>query len=233
MKTISSADVNLLTIDAEVGITSNEKRIAGTILESKSSVIVVVNKVDLLTKGAAGRAEFEEVLRKELQFLPWVPVIFTSATEGSNVEKLVDTGERDDCVCVQFVCCSLYSAIQIYDERVKRIPTRQLWDVMQRAQLRRPPPSRGHLRLKISFVTQAKTTTPTFAFFVNEPELVHFTYKRFLENAIRESFPFTGSPVNLLFKKKEGHEKYRVGVKGRLKGGEKSYDKPKSRKYHQ
>jgi GTPase len=187
MKTISTADVNILVIDGEHGVTPNDKRVAGSILDSKSSVIVAVNKSDLLP---ARQEKLEENVRRQLQFLSWVPVMFVSALRGTNVGALVD------------------EAIAIYRERLVRIPTRKLIELVKLAQIRRPAPSKGHLRLKISFVTQAHTTTPTFVLFVNEPALVHFTYERFLENAIREAYPLRGSPIHILWRKKSGHEKY-------------------------
>ena len=129
--------------------------------------------------------EYETAVREHLRFLSWVPVVFTSATEGINVAAVVDR------------------AIAVSDQRRTRIPTRKLWDLLQRALLRRAPPSKGGKHLKITYVTQAKTGTPTFVLFCNDPELVHFSFERFLETAIRESYPFEGSPIQLVWKKKE------------------------------
>lgn len=121
----------MLTLDASKGVTANEKRIAGAILDSKSSVLVVVNKSDLLLSEKGTKEAYEKEVRNELKFLPWVPIVFVSALEGRNVGAVVDM------------------AVQVHTERLARIPTRQLWDMVQRAQLRRPPPSKGHLRLKV------------------------------------------------------------------------------------
>ncbi len=190
IKTIQSADVNILVLDATRGVTAHEKRIAGYILDSKSSVMVVVNKSDLLVnQSEAVKKEYEDAVRSHLRFMPWVPVMFVSATEGTNVSAIID------------------EAILVNKERQTRIPTRKLWLLLQRALMRRSAPTKGHMRLRIGFVSQAKTSAPTFVFFVNEPELVHFSFERFLENAIREAYPFRGTPISLLWKKKEGKEK--------------------------
>jgi GTP-binding protein len=190
IKTIQSADVNILVLDATRGVTAHEKRIASYILDSKSSVMVVVNKSDLLvSQSEAVKQEYEAAVRSHLKFMPWVPVMFASATEGTNVSAIID------------------KAIEVNKERQTRVPTRKLFALLQRALMRRSAPSKGHMRLRIGFASQAKTSTPTFVFFVNEPELVHFSFERFLENAIRESYPFRGSPISLLWRKKEGKPK--------------------------
>lgn len=185
IKTLQSADVNMLVVDATRGVTAREKRIAGAILDSKSSVMIVINKSDLLKdQKAATLKAYEEEVRKQLNFLPWVPVVFVSATEGTNVSKVVDM------------------AVDIYRERQTRIPTRKLWDLLQRAFMRRPPPAKGARRLKITYATQARTSTPSFVLFCNDPDLVHFSFERFLEGAIREAYPFHGSPIQLIWKAK-------------------------------
>ena len=186
IKTVQSADVNILVLDSVRGVTAQDKRIAGYILDSKSSILVVVNKSDLLIdQKASTYRTYEEEVRKHLKFLPWVPILFTSATEGINVASVIDR------------------AILVNQMRRQRIPTRKLWEVLQRALVRRPPPSKGSKRLKIGFVTQAKAGTPSFVLFCNDPELVHFSFERFLEAAIREVWPFEGSPIQLIWKKKE------------------------------
>ncbi len=105
MKTISSADVNLLTIDAEKGVTANEKRIAGTILDSKSSVVVVVNKSDLLASGRSVKQDYEKEVRRQLQFLSWVPVVFVCARDGTNVPGLVNKGANARVMTAALVSC--------------------------------------------------------------------------------------------------------------------------------
>lgn len=107
MKSLGSADVNVLTVDAEKGVGANEKRIAGAIIDCKSSVIVAVNKSDLLLEGRNVQAEYEEAVRKELKFLPWVPVIFTCAIKGTNVASVVDKGE--ECLCISLASCVLFT----------------------------------------------------------------------------------------------------------------------------
>lgn len=181
LKTIQSADVNVLVLDATVGVTGHEKRIAGHILESKSSVVVAVNKSDLLiNQSAKTKAEYEEAVRNELKFMPWVPVVFVSALQGKNVAAVID------------------KALEVHQQRTQRIPTRRLLDLLQRALLRRST-SGGE---KVSFITQAKASHPTFVLFCNDPNKVHFSFERFVENAIREVYPFTGSPITLLWRQK-------------------------------
>ena len=126
IKTIQSADVNLLVLDATRGVTAHEKRIAGYILDAKSSVIVVVNKSDLLiNQSEKVKEEYETEVRKHLKFMPWVPVVFVSALEGVNVSSVIDL------------------AISVNLERKTRVPTRKLWDLLQRALMRRSAPSKG------------------------------------------------------------------------------------------
>ena len=192
LKAIERSDVCILVVDAAKGVQSAEQKIAGDIVDNKRSVIVAINKCDLLINQRNETKEaYEKLVREELKFMSWVPLVFVSATTGFQVSKLVDV------------------ALDIYYKRYERIPTHKLNELVKKAAQVRPPPTKGHIRLSIDFCTQTKSSRPTFLFFVNYPELVHFSYERFLENFIREHYEFPGTPIKLIFKKKVGgHAKY-------------------------
>lgn len=182
IKSINRSDIVLQLIDATQGITDQDLRIAEHILNSKATTIVVVNKWDMSKES---KQKWEKYVQETLKFMKYVPIMFCSAKTGVNVKETIDL------------------AIRITRERAHFIKTSTLMKLLESAHTRHRPPSKNGRQLKIRYATQAKVKVPSFTFFVNDVELVHFTYQRFLENAIREFHPYTGSPMRLIFKDKE------------------------------
>ena len=182
MRAIERADVALLVVDATTGITKQDAHIAGFILEAWKSVVVVVNKWDAIEKDTYTMDEYTEHVRAALNFLDYVPILFISALNGQRVNQVLPT------------------ALKVQEERLVRLTTSEINRVLHRAIDHHPPPTKGGRVLKIFYGTQVRSDPPTFLIFVNEPDLVHFTYKRFLENRFREVYSFLGTPIRLVFK---------------------------------
>jgi GTP-binding protein len=182
MRAIDRCDVAILVLDASEGIALQDAHIAGYILESAKGVIVAVNKWDLVKKGARSTEEYTKAIRTDLNFMDYVPLIFISAKTGQRVDRLLDLAQ------------------QIKTERMKRIPTKMLNDLMQKVALLHSPPTGGGKVFKIYYATQAEIEPPTFVFFANDARLAHFGYQRFLENQLRQEFGFAGTPLKLVFK---------------------------------
>lgn len=188
LKAAERADVALLLIDALDGITAQDAHIAGLIKQQGVSTVVLVNKWDAVEPEVKREGlHLEAIVRERLKFLPYIPILFISALTGRNVHQVIPM------------------ALEIADARHVRIATGLLNDVMQEALLEHAPPSKRGRKMKLYYVTQPETTPPTFVFFINDPSLVHFSYRRYLENVIRdELFPFPGTPLNLVFR---GHDR--------------------------
>jgi GTP-binding protein len=182
IKALRRADVALLLIDAVEGITAQDAHIAGMLAEEMASVIVLVNKWDAVEKDTYTANRYEQEIREQLNFLPFVPVLFISALSGQRVNKI------------------LALAREVYEARFERIPTAQLNRLMREAIVRHPPPQKGGIRVRFMYATQASVDPPTIVFFVSHPDWVHFTYQRYLENRIREDYPFPGTPLRLIFR---------------------------------
>ncbi|MBV8171745.1 MAG: ribosome biogenesis GTPase Der [Candidatus Eremiobacteraeota bacterium] len=179
---IGRADVALLVIDATVGATSQDRRIAGLAVEEGKALVILVNKWDLVDVSAIDRKDTDEALRKEFAFAPYAPILYASALTKKNVHKIWAT------------------VAAAFDERRKRVPTAKLNQVVRDVFRVHPPPSfRGRV-LTCHYVTQPGVAPPQFVFFVNDPQLVHFSYERHLENSLREAFGFTGTPIRLAFR---------------------------------
>ncbi|MBC7241983.1 MAG: ribosome biogenesis GTPase Der [Anaerolineae bacterium] len=185
LKAISRADVVLLLIDATEGVTAQDAHIAGYILDEMKSVVVVVNKWDAIPKDTYTMDEYRALVRAQLRFLDYVPVLFISAKTGKRVSTVLPT------------------ALRVHQQRLARIPTSLLNDIMREAIARHAPPSKAGRRLKFYYATQADVAPPTFVFFVNDPGLVHFSYERYIENRLREQYGFEGTPLKLVFR---GHK---------------------------
>ncbi len=195
-RALERTDVALLVLDAPEGITAQDAHIAGMIAAEGVSVVVVVNKWDAVDAATrARRPEFEAQVREGLKFLSYVPVLFVSALTGLHVHQILPT------------------VVDIVEARFQRLPAGQLNDLIRTAVAAHPGPSKKGQRLKIFHVTQTGVAPPTFIFFVNDPELVHFSYQRFLENCIREVYPFPGTPI-------------RMGFRARHKKGEAESQRP-------
>jgi GTPase len=143
---------------------------------------VVVNKWDALEKDTHTMNEFTRDIRRELNFMDYVPLVFISAETGQRVDKVLPL------------------ALQVQEERLVRLSTSQINLVLQRAQDQHQAPSASGRQLKIYYGTQVRSDPPTFLLYVNDPKLAHFTYLRFLENRMRENYPFTGTPIRLVLK---------------------------------
>ncbi len=179
MRSIDRADVALLLLDGVEGVTAQDAHIAGYVLEAHKSVIVLVNKWDIVEKNTQTMVEYTREVRADLQFLDYVPVLFISALTKQRVQKVMPT------------------ALEVAAERRYRIPTAELNGVIQDAYHRSPPATKQLRPLRIYYATQASVEPPTFVLFVNDPELAHFSYLRYLENQLRRHYPFVGTPIRI------------------------------------
>jgi len=184
MNAIERADVAILIIDATTSITVQDTHIAGYIKDAWKSTVVAVNKWDLIEKDTYTINDYTLQIREALNFMDYVPMIFISALTGKRVEKVLPL------------------ALQVQEERLVRVSTSQINRVIQRAQDLHPAPSRTGRSLRIYYGTQVRSDPPTFMLYVNHPEIAHFSYLRFLENQIRREFPFVGTPIRLVLKKR-------------------------------
>lgn len=183
MRAISRADVAVLVIDATEPLAAQDAHIAGYAWEAFKGLVVVVNKWDLVVpKDDHTLDQYTRQLQRELHFLKDVPMVFTSALTRQRVRKILDL------------------ALQVHAERVKRIATGPLNHVIQEALKRHQPMSSSGRMLRLRYVTQVQVRPPTFVLFVNDPERVHFSYRRFLENQLREQFGFAGTAIRLVFR---------------------------------
>ncbi|HSM58719.1 MAG TPA: ribosome biogenesis GTPase Der [Candidatus Sulfomarinibacteraceae bacterium] len=182
IKALDRADVALLLLDATMGITAQDMHVGGMITDEEVGVVILVNKWDAVIKDAHSMPEYVAHVRQKMKFLPYAPLLFISAQTGQRVSKILPL------------------AIEVNEARHKRIPTSKLNKLMREAVMKHPPPQKGGVRVKFYYATQAETVPPTFVFFVNKPDWVHFTYQRYLENQIREFEPFTGTPIRLRFR---------------------------------
>ncbi|EKP93895.1 ribosome biogenesis GTPase Der [Thermaerobacter subterraneus] len=181
-RALARADVACLVLDARDPATEQDKRIAGMILEEGKACVLAVNKWDLVAKGPDTADQYREALYREYDFLQFAPVVFLSALTGQRVDRLVEV---------------LAGAAENHR---RRVPEPVLRKVLDDALLVHEPPSRKGRRLRIHRVRQVAERPPTFLFLVNDPEIVHFSFERFLENVLRQAFDFTGTPVRLIFR---------------------------------
>ncbi len=183
-RAIQECDVAVLLLDATQGLEAQDIRVLKHAEEMKKGLVVAVNKWDLVEKETNTARDYQRSIHERLKTLDYVPVLFISAVTKQRISRVLDT------------------ALQIAENRRKRIPTAQLNEVMQEAiQRHRPPSYRGQL-VRIKYVTQIREAPPVFAFFCNQPKGVGEAYERYLENQIREAFDFTGVPLTLVFKQK-------------------------------
>jgi len=181
-KSIERADVALLVIDAVEGITVQDTHIAGYILDEWKSCVVLVNKWDAIEKNNETMEEYTKRIRRELNFMDYVPILFISAKTGQRVEQ------------------ALPMALRVQEERLARLSTSMLNKIIHEAQDAHPHPTHAGRALKMYYGTQVRSDPPTFLIYVNEPSLMHFTYLRYLENQIRAMHPFIGTPIRLVSK---------------------------------
>ena len=185
LKAIDEADVILVVLDGHAGIIEQDKKIAGYAHEAGKASIFVVNKWDIVEKDDKTMNEFTQKIRDEFQFMSYAPMVFVSAKTKQRIQKILPVVN------------------EVAEAHSQRISTSVLNDVIADAVVVTPPPSHKGKRLKIRYVTQVAVKPPTFIVFVNDKELMHFSYERYLENKLREAFGFGGTPVRLLVREKE------------------------------
>ena len=181
---IDRCDVALLLIDAQTGVTEQDTKIAGLILSAGKAVLVAVNKWDAVKKDTNTMEQFRKKILSDLKFMSYAPVLFLSALTGQRVNTV------------------LAAVKAAYEQYSRRIPTGVLNEALADAQASLQPPVSGGRRLKIYYATQQSTSPPTFVFFVNSEELMHFAYERYLENHLRKSFGFEGTPIRFILREK-------------------------------
>ena len=180
LRAIDRADVVLLVIDAAERVTEQDLHVAGYIQQAFKGVIVIVNKWDLVTE--QNTKEWSEYLRSQFNFMSYAPVVFTSAISGQGVDQIMP------------------QVFEVYQERIKRPSTAEVNSVVRQAIATHGPPKGRVKSLKIKYATQVEVNPPTFIFFVNDAKSVHFSYRRYLENKLREHFGFKGTPLKLIFR---------------------------------
>ena len=181
-KSIERADVAILMIDATTGITSQDAHIAGFILEAWKSCVVLVNKWDAIEKDTYTMDEFTRIIQHELNFMDYVPILFISAKTGQRVDQVLPL------------------ALRVQEERLVRLTTSKINQVIQNAQDMHAHPSKAGRSLRMFYGTQVRSDPPTFMIYVNDPTLMHFSYLRYLENKIREEYGFLGTPIRIVTK---------------------------------
>jgi len=179
---LERADVAILLVDATEGIVDQDMHVAGYAIEAGVGLVLAVNKWDAVDRGADTTARFEADIARELHFAPWMPHHFTSAKSGRNVEP------------------TLADAVGIVATRLRRVSTGDLHAVLTEALAAHPPPTARGKPIRFHHVTQADARQPTFVFFVDRPDAVHFSYQRYLENTLRKRFPYPGTPIKLQFR---------------------------------
>jgi GTP-binding protein len=183
LRAISRADVALLVTEATEPVTAQDAHIAGYIQQAFKGMVLVVNKWDLVEE-TADRREWTTAIRRRLRFIPYAPILYVSAKFCRGIEAV------------------LAAAGQVFEQRQKRIPTALLNSAIRDAVDARPPPSVAGKRLNILYATQAEINPPTFVLFMNNVKLMHFSYQRYLENRLRQSFGFGGTPLRLIYKRR-------------------------------
>jgi len=182
LRAIQRAHVVVLLLDAPQGVTAQDAHIAGYVMEEARGIVLVVNKWDLMQE--ADLSEYAKEVRQAFRFIPFAPLLFVSALTGRRVGTVLET------------------ALRVYQERLRRVPTSGLNRLLREAVASHSPPSKRGKRLRFYYATQAEVDPPTFVFFVNDPQLVHFSYRRYLENRLREAFGFEGTPLRLYFRRR-------------------------------
>lgn len=185
MRAIDRSDIVLMVLNAEEGIREYDKRIVGFAHEAGKGIVVVVNKWDAIKKDNRTVAQWETDIRDNFQYIPYAPIVFVSAVTKQRLHKLPDVIK------------------QVSQSQNTRIPSSVLNDVVMDAVAINPTPTDKGKRLKIFYATQVSVKPPTFVIFVNEEELMHFSYLRFLENQIRKAFVFEGTPIRLIARKRK------------------------------
>lgn len=182
---IEHANVVCLVLDASTGIREQDKHVAGYAHEAGRGIIIVVNKWDLPQKDSNSGKQFVQTIREEFQYLDYAPILFVSAKTGQNLEQIPQLVKK------------------VYQNQTQRIQSSVLNDLLLEASKLAPTPMIKGKRLRLYYMTQVSVNPPTFVVFVNDPELLHFSYQRFLINQLRENFDFTGTPLKIIPRKRK------------------------------
>ena len=185
MRAIDRSDVVCAVLNAEECIREQDKHVAGYAHEAGRGVIIVVNKWDTLKKGNHSMQQFEAAVRAEFQYLSYAPLVFVSAKTHQRLNTLPQLVQR------------------VYNNHKQRVSSSVLNDVLMDAMAHNPTPTENGKRLRVYYGTQVAVQPPTFVLFVNDPELMHFSYERFLENQIRDAFDFTGTPIRIIERRRK------------------------------
>lgn len=185
MSAIEHSNIVCLVLDASTGIREQDKHVAGYAHEAGRGIIIVVNKWDLPKKNSNSGKDFEQVIREEFQYLDYAPILFVSAKTGQNLEQIPKMVK------------------QVHQNQTQRIKSSVLNDLLLEASKLVPTPMVRGKRLRVYYMTQVSTNPPTFVVFVNDPELMHFSYERFLINQLRDNFDFTGTPIKVIARKRK------------------------------
>lgn len=184
IRSIESSDVCLLLLDAERGIEAQDMNILSLVIKNRKGIVILVNKWDLIEKETSSALQYETAIRKRIEPFSDIPIIFTSALTKQRVHKVLET------------------AMEVYRNRIQRIPTHKLNEVMLKAIEELHPPAIKGKFVRIKYVQQLPTHAPTFAFYCNLPQYIKDPYRRYLENRLRENFNFSGVPLQLFFREK-------------------------------
>lgn len=184
LRAIERSDVVLVVLDADTGIREQDKTIAGYAHDAGKAIVIVVNKWDTVETSETAMKEFELTVREQFPFLDYAPIIFLSAKTKKRLQRLTPIVKL------------------VSESHSKRVPTNVLNDIIMDAMAMNPTPTVKGNRLKVLYVTQVSVKPPTFVLFVNDPEIVHFSFKRFIENRIREAFGFTGTPIHIIARRR-------------------------------
>jgi GTP-binding protein len=199
MKAIDAADVAIVMTDATEGYTAQDAHVVGYVLEAFKGVVLVINKWDAVEKDEHTADAWLKRLRRDAPYLAWADIVFASALTGQRADRILREARR------------------VAEERYRRIPTGELNRVVSDA-VRAHPPSHVRNRLpKIFYATQVGVAPPTFVIFVNDPAIIHFSYKRYLENRIRAEYGFLGTPIRLILRERESEDAARRSARPRRK----------------
>jgi GTP-binding protein len=197
LKAIDRADVAVVMTDATEGYTAQDAHVVGYVLDAGKGIVLVINKWDAVEKDEFTADRWLKRLRRDAPYLAWADIVFASALSGQRVQRILQEARR------------------VAEERFRRVSTGELNRLVMDA-VRAHPPSHVRNRLpKVLYATQVAIGPPTFVIFVNDPALIHFSYKRYLENRIREEWGFLGTPIRLIFRQRESVEDARRSTKPR------------------
>jgi GTP-binding protein len=185
IRALEDSDVAVIMLDAERGIEAQDLHIVGLAHKNKKGMVILVNKWDLIEKKDSNTLKkFEDAIREKLQPMDYIPILFISVLTKQRIFQAIE------------------KAIEVYENKTRKVPTSKLNDLLLDDIARYPPPATKGKHIKIKYITQLPTKVPTFAFFCNLPQYIQPAYERYLENNIRKHFGFEGVPVNLVFREK-------------------------------